>query len=77
MTNKYVRMQVILKEEHRDWLRLKAFQQNTKMSKILRSIVEDIIQKETQDLQNKNKIDNLMKSCIEILEVAKKDAKRK
>jgi len=74
MSNEYVRMQVILKQEHRDWLRLKAFEQNTKMSKILRSIVEDIIQKETKDLQKKNQIDNLMKSCIEILEVVKKDA---
>ena len=74
MTNEYIRMQVILKKSHRSWLRRKAFEENTKMSKILRSIVESTIQKEKQDLERKNKIDNLMKSCIEILEATKKDA---
>ena len=75
MSNEHVRMQVILKKSHRDWLRQKAFKEDTKMSEILRSIIEDIIQKEKHHLEKKTKIDNLMKSCIEILEATKKDVK--
>ena len=41
-----VRMQVILTKDQRDWLRRKAYEEDTQMSKILRSIVEASMRKE-------------------------------
>ncbi len=41
-----VRMQVILTKAQRDWLRRKAYEEDTQMSKIIRSIIEDSMKKE-------------------------------
>jgi len=41
-----VRMQVILTKSQRNWLRRQAFESDSQMSKILRSIVDEAMRKE-------------------------------
>ena len=41
-----VRMQVILTKSQRNWLRRQAFENDSQMSKILRSIVDEAMRKE-------------------------------
>ena len=40
-----VKMQVILTKHQRDWLRRQAFESDSKMSKILRSILDEAMKK--------------------------------
>ena len=47
-----VRMQVILTKRQRDWLRLRAYEEETKMSKIVRRLVNEAMNESTEALRN-------------------------